>query len=424
MNNSVINIKNLSKEYFLGEISSGTLYRDLSSIWAKLRNKIDPNSKIISSNGKSNKNDEKIWALKNITLNIKKGEIIGVIGKNGAGKSTLLKVLSRITSPTKGEIKIYGKIASLLEVGTGFHPELTGRENIFLNGAILGMTSKNIEKKIDEIIEFSGIQKYIDTPIKRYSTGMTVRLGFSIAAYLDADILFVDEVLAVGDADFRKKALNKMNDLSDSERKTIIFVSHNLNAIASLTKKCIYLKAGKIDSQGKTKDIIQKYLNDDEPSNKVHYPINDVIVFEDIYVTNEDDIRKTSFFYDENIIIHYKYRLLKRCPKLRVAFNISDTFGTILFNSADFPDGNRSKEIIEVGNYISTAIIPKCFFNEGALYLGVTCDIPFEKTYLNLKKIFSLSINFKEVKTADMTEKFEGPFFLEIEWNTNRNERK
>jgi lipopolysaccharide transport system ATP-binding protein len=162
-----------------------------------------------------------IWALKNITLNIKKGEIIGVIGKNGAGKSTLLKVLSRITSPTKGEIKIYGKIASLLEVGTGFHPELTGRENIFLNGAILGMTTKNIGKKIDEIIEFSGIQKYIDTPIKRYSTGMTVRLGFSIAAYLDADILFVDEVLAVGDADFRKKALNKMNDLSDSDEEKL-----------------------------------------------------------------------------------------------------------------------------------------------------------------------------------------------------------
>ena len=424
MKENVIEIKDLSKEYYLGKISSGTLYRDLSSIWAKIRNKKDPNSKINFSNKNNNLKNEKIWALKNITLNIKKGEIIGVIGKNGAGKSTLLKILSRITSPTDGNIKIYGKIASLLEVGTGFHPELTGKENIFLNGAILGMKTKHIANKIDEIINFSGIKEYIDTPIKRYSSGMKVRLGFSIAAYLDADILFVDEVLAVGDVEFREKALNKMNDLSDNQKKTIIFVSHNLNAMASLTKKCIYLKAGKLDSQGKTKDIIQKYLNDQKPVDKVNYPINKVIIFKDIYLTNENNIRKTSFFYDENIIIHYKYKLLKRCPKLRVAFNVSDTFGSTLFNSADFPDGNRPKNIIEVGNYISTAIIPKNFFNEGNLYLGVTSDIPFIKTYLNLKKIFSLSVSFREVKTADIQEKFEGPFFPEIIWETNTSEGK
>lgn len=424
MKDNVIEIKNLSKRYFLGKISSGTLYRDISSVWSKLRNKKDPNSKIVSTKEVNTKKEEKIWALKNINLKIEKGDILGVIGKNGAGKSTLLKILSRITSPTEGEIKIYGKIASLLEVGTGFHPELTGKENIFLNGAILGMTFNHIEKKIDEIIEFSGIRTYIETPIKRYSTGMKVRLGFSIAAFLDADILFVDEVLAVGDAEFREKALNKMNELSNNQMKTIIFVSHNLNAILSLTKKCIYLKEGEIVSQGNTKDLIQKYLNDQEDIAEVNFPINNVISFEDIYLTNANGIRKASFFYDENIIIHYNYRLLKRCPKLRIAFNISDTFGTILFNSADFPDGNRSKENIEVGKYVATAIIPKCFFNEGRLYLGVTSDIPFVKTYLDQRKIFSLSINFRTVKTADIKEKFEGPFFPEIVWETYRNEKK
>ena len=424
MKDNVIEIKNLSKKYFLGKISSGTLYRDISSVWARLKNKKDPNSKIILSKDIKTKKEEKIWALKNINLKIEKGDILGVIGKNGAGKSTLLKILSRITSPTEGEVKIYGKIASLLEVGTGFHPELTGKENIYLNGAILGMTSNHIENKIDEIIEFSGIRTYIETPIKRYSTGMKVRLGFSIAAFLDADILFVDEVLAVGDAEFREKALNKMNELSNNQMKTIIFVSHNLNAILSLTKKCIYLKEGEIVSKGNTKDLIQKYLNDQEAIAEVNFPTNRAISFEDIYLTNEDGIRKTSFFYDENIIIHYSYRLLKRCPELRVAFNISDTFGTILFNSADFPDGNRPKNIIEVGSYIATAIIPKCFFNEGKLYLGVTSDIPFVKTYLDVKKIFSLSINFKMVKTADIKEKFEGPFYPEIVWKTYKNERK
>ena len=424
MKRIAIDIKNLSKQYFLGKISSGTLARDVTSIWSRLIKKTDPNSIINYEKINISQKENRIWAIKDINLKIMKGDIIGVIGKNGAGKSTLLKILSKITSPTKGEVEIHGKVASLLEVGTGFHPELTGKENIFLNGAILGMSTSNIKEKLNEIIHFSGIDNYIDTPIKRYSSGMKVRLGFSIAAHLDADILFVDEVLAVGDAEFREKALFKMNDLSENQKKTIIFVSHNLNAVLNLTRQCIYLKDGKISMQGKTKDVVQKYLNNQEIIKKVDFPKNKVISFEDIYLTNEDNIRKTSFFYDENIIIHYKYRLLKRSPKLRVAFNISDTFGTILFNSADFPDGNRLEKNIEVGNYISNAIIPKRFFNEGKLYLGVTSDIPFVKTYLDIKKIFSISINFKTVKTADLKEKFEGPLFPEIIWETYKDEGK
>ena len=423
MKDIAIKIKNISKEYSLGEISSGTLARDLTSSWAKFRNKVDPNSIIKLSKKTNYKENEKIWALRNINLNINKGDIIGIIGKNGAGKSTLLKILSRITSPTHGQIKIYGKIASLLEVGTGFHPELTGRENIFLNGAILGMRTNHIEKKINEIIDFSGIKQYIDTPIKRYSTGMKVRLGFSIAAYLDAEILFIDEVLAVGDAEFREKALKKMNDLSTSQRKTIIFVSHNLNAMLNLTKKCIYLKDGKIELEGETKDLIQKYLNQSEYKNKITFPDNETIKFDYIYLTNERGERKTSFFYHEHIHINYKYTIFKRCPSLRIAFTISDAFGNILFNSADFPDGKRSIDKIAPGNYLSTAILPKNYFNEGELYLGVSSDIPFKEICLNFKKVLSFSIFFESVKTADINEKFEGALFPQIEWNTKKNEK-
>ena len=420
MSNLALEIKNLSKEYFLGRINSGTLSRDLSSFLAKIRKTVDPNSKLILKEGESDKKPDKIWALKNITLNVKKGEIIGIIGKNGAGKSTLLKILSRITSPTTGEVKIYGKVASLLEVGTGFHPELTGRENIYLNGAILGMSTNHIKEKLNEIIDFSGIEKFIDTPIKRYSTGMKVRLGFSIAAYLDADILFVDEVLAVGDAAFREKALTKMNDLSANQKKTILFVSHNLNAMINLTENCIYLKDGRIAMQGNTKHLIQKYLNHKNSNKKYEFPKTDLINFKKISITNNKGEKKKTFFYDENIYVNYSYTILKKCPKLRIAFTISDSFGTVIFNSADFLNGDRPENFNITGDYKTSAVIPKNYFNEGDFFVGVTSDIPFKRIYLNVKKIFSFSITFKNTKTADLNERFEGSLFPKIKWNTKK----
>ena len=240
MNNS-ISIRNLSKTYRLGVIGYGTLYRDLQSWFAKVKGREDPNSLLGFSDGNS-----VISAISNLNLDIKKGEILGVIGANGAGKSTLLKLLSRITSPTIGEIGINGRLFSLLEVGTGFHPELTGRENIYLNASIYGLSRKEIENKIDEIINFSGVKKFIDTPVKRYSSGMHVRLGFAVAANLDPDILVVDEVLAVGDAYFQKKALKRMKDLKEEEKeRTIIFVSHNLQSIERLCTRAILLSKGK-----------------------------------------------------------------------------------------------------------------------------------------------------------------------------------
>ncbi len=257
----VVKAENISKLYRLGQVGTGTLSHDLKRWWALARGKEDPYLKIGEENDRTKKTEsDYAWALRDINFEINKGDTIGIIGKNGAGKSTLLKLLSRVTSPTTGQIKVKGRIAALLEVGTGFHPELTGRENIFLNGAILGMTKKEIQRKFDEIVDFAGVEKYIDTPVKRYSSGMYVRLAFGVAAHLEPEILIVDEVLAVGDAEFQKKCLGKMSDVA-SHGRTIIFVSHNMQAVQSLCKSAIYLKSGHIADVGITEKVINNYLS-------------------------------------------------------------------------------------------------------------------------------------------------------------------
>jgi lipopolysaccharide transport system ATP-binding protein len=259
-----IKVENLSKAYQLGEIGTGTLSRDLERYWAKLRGKEDPFLKIGETNDRTQKGtSDMVWSLKDLNFEIEQGDAVGIIGRNGAGKSTLLKILSRVTSPTTGSIKIKGRVASLLEVGTGFHPELTGRENIFLNGAILGMRKSEIKKHFDAIVDFAGIERYIDTPVKRYSSGMYVRLAFAVAAHLESEILVVDEVLAVGDAEFQKKCLGKMNDVSKGEGRTVLFVSHNMASIQSLCSKSVILKNGiQFTNIDLTDNIINKYLHD------------------------------------------------------------------------------------------------------------------------------------------------------------------
>ncbi|WP_034041098.1 ABC transporter ATP-binding protein [Wocania ichthyoenteri] len=259
----ILKVNNISKQYKLGLVGANTIGQDLNRWWSKVRGKEDPFLKIGEVNDRSTKGtSDYVWALKGINFEVKKGEVLGIIGKNGAGKSTLLKILSRVTSPTTGEIKTKGRIASLLEVGTGFHPEMTGRENIYLNGAILGMTKAEIKSKINEIIEFSGCERYIDTPVKRYSSGMTVRLAFAVAAHLEPDILVIDEVLAVGDAEFQKKAIGKMQDISRGEGRTVLFVSHNMAAVKNLCSRLIVLENGNISYQGKVDEGISKYIFD------------------------------------------------------------------------------------------------------------------------------------------------------------------
>ncbi len=265
MSDIVIKIENLSKIYRLGEVGTGTLSHDLNRWWKmNVMRQDDPYAKIGHLNDRTQKAEkgELVAALRDINLEVKQGEVLGIIGKNGAGKSTLLKLLSRVTSPTTGTIKTKGRLASLLEVGTGFHPEMTGRENIYMNGTIMGMRKWEITRKLEEIVDFAGVAKYMDTPVKRYSSGMTVRLGFAVAAFLEPEILIVDEVLAVGDAEFQKKAIGKMQDISKGHGRTVLFVSHNMASVESLCNKCALISNGSIIKQGETTNVIDFYLND------------------------------------------------------------------------------------------------------------------------------------------------------------------
>jgi lipopolysaccharide transport system ATP-binding protein len=261
MSKVALKSEHISKMYRLGLVSTKTLSHDLNRWFHRVRGKEDPYLKIGESNDRSKKgSSEYVWALKDIDFEIEKGDSVGIIGRNGAGKSTLLKILSRVTQPTTGSLKVKGRIASLLEVGTGFHPELTGRENIYLNGAILGMRKKEITSKLDQIIDFSGVERYLDTPVKRYSSGMYVRLAFAVAAHLESEILIVDEVLAVGDAEFQKKCLGKMGEVSKGEGRTVLFVSHNLSAVETLCNKGIVLQHGALVAEGNAKEMVKRYL--------------------------------------------------------------------------------------------------------------------------------------------------------------------
>jgi lipopolysaccharide transport system ATP-binding protein len=311
MDKPVIQVENLSKAYQIGQIGTGTISRDLERFFVtKVLGKEDPFLKIGETNDRSSKGQSDIvWSLKDINFEINQGDAVGIIGKNGAGKSTLLKLLSRVTSPTTGEIKVKGRIASLLEVGTGFHPELSGRENIYLNGAILGMRKKEITRKLDEIIDFSGVERYIDTPVKRYSSGMYVRLAFAVAAHLESEILIVDEVLAVGDAEFQKKCLGKMGDISKGEGRTVLFVSHNMAAVKSLCTKGIVLKNGIKTFDGLITDAVSHYLNENTKSNDTYFVNSNQIKINGVKSTKLL-VNQSFVNHDEKIIFRIEFILI------------------------------------------------------------------------------------------------------------------
>ena len=311
---TAIKTENLSKAYQIGQIGTGTISRDLERWWTtRVRGKEDPFLKIGQTNDRTVKGDSDIvWSLRDINFEIEQGDAVGIIGRNGAGKSTLLKLLSRVTAPTTGSIKVKGRIASLLEVGTGFHPELSGRENIYLNGAILGMRKKEITRKLDEIIDFSGVERYIDTPVKRYSSGMYVRLAFAVAAHLESEILIVDEVLAVGDAEFQKKCLGKMGDISKGEGRTVLFVSHNMAAVKNLCTNTILIEHGTILMKDKTSTVIDRYIQNQNTERNYSYNFNKEvdlikkltikkIIFNDDQPAYYGEIFKVSFSF-ENLI--------------------------------------------------------------------------------------------------------------------------
>jgi lipopolysaccharide transport system ATP-binding protein len=375
MSDIAIKFENISKQYHLGKIGTGTLSHDLKRWWTvNLLRKEDPYLKIgqenkLSATGdrqQATGNTDLIWALKDINFEVKQGEVLGIIGKNGAGKSTLLKILSRVTTPTTGRISAHGRIASLLEVGTGFHPEMTGRENIFMNGSIMGMTKAEIIRKLDEIVDFAGVEKYIDTPVKRYSSGMTVRLGFAIAAHLDPEILVVDEVLAVGDSEFQKKALGKMQDVSRKEGRTVLFVSHNMAAISILCSKLVVLKNGKTDFWGDINDGISHYnstveefrgyANLEKTKSYLWSQLKSFSKLLSIRTMNKDAVIDSVFYMGDTIFVEIEIEIIEMIRSFEIGLFFqgrNDEFtGLTLSSSEGFNDFivGRQKIRIEIPN--------------------------------------------------------------------------
>ncbi len=383
-----IRVENLSKAYRLGQISGGTLREDLNRWWARLRKQPDPYLRI-GEEDHGNRQGEHIWALRDINFSVGTGEVLGIVGRNGAGKSTLLKILSRITAPTSGLIKVRGRVASLLEVGTGFHPELTGRENIFLNGAILGMNRKEIASKFDEIVSFSEVEKFIDTPVKRYSSGMYVRLAFAVAAHLEPEVLVVDEVLAVGDAEFQRKCLGKMSAVAQ-EGRTVLFVSHNMSAILRLTQRTVVLEKGRLVMSGPTHRAVDYYMSsgyaqvgervwraEDIPSEAAPFrPISLRLLDSQGQIL--DTARST-----EPITVELQYRLDNTIYGLRVGLYLQSSRGEIIFTSFDTDDTTEYEKRSQrtAGKYISRCTIPADMLNEGRYIFGVNASSYHVKRY-------------------------------------------
>jgi lipopolysaccharide transport system ATP-binding protein len=365
MSDIAIKVEGLGKQYRLGEIGTGTISHDLNRWWARMRGKEDPFAKVGNANDRTFKGDsDYVWSLRDVDFEVKKGEVLGIIGRNGAGKSTLLKILSKVTAPTTGNIKVNGRIASLLEVGTGFHPELTGRENIFLNGAILGMTKIEIRNKFDEIVDFSGVERYIDTPVKRYSSGMYVRLAFAVAAFLEPEILIVDEVLAVGDAEFQKKCLGRMKDVSVNDGRTVLFVSHNMAAVQELCTRGLLLKNGTLFMQSSTKNVIDSYLDSGSSNSSYKPDLEDASragQFTSIRFLNQQGEEKNIFLSGEQPSIEISYVLNKSCYNFNVSVSIYDIFESHVYSSADTDLNENLAYKRDKGVY--NVIVPMPIFN-------------------------------------------------------------
>jgi len=365
---TVISVENISKAYRLGTIGGADLSDDFARWWAKMRGRPDPLAKI-GEEHHARLMGEDFWALDDVSFDVKEGEVLGIIGRNGAGKSTLLKILSQVTAPTSGEVKIKGRIASLLEVGTGFHPDLTGRENVFLNGSILGMTKEEIKRKFDEIVAFSEIEEFIDTPVKRYSSGMYVRLAFAVAAHLEPEILIVDEVLAVGDAQFQQKCVGKMGQASRAGR-TVLFVSHNLSVVCSLCSRALLLDGGRITSEGLAADVVSAYVQssatskgevtwDGEPnSNNGRLRLGRARTLSGGQVTANVHI-------DKPLAVQYDFEVLRAGLNVSTSIHLHDKYGTCVLASGTGP------RVLESGWYRHSCVFPANFLNDGRYTISI-----------------------------------------------------
>ncbi|MBC5841489.1 ATP-binding cassette domain-containing protein [Flavobacterium sp. F-380] len=415
MKQLAIQAENISKQYRLGEVGTGTLTHDLNRFWSKIRGKEDPYLKIGDSNDRTvSGGSDYVWSLKDINFEIEQGDAVGIIGRNGAGKSTLLKLLSKVTKPTTGNFKVNGRIASLLEVGTGFNPEMTGRENIYMNGAILGMRRHEITRKFDEIVAFSGVEKYIDTPVKRYSSGMFVRLAFAVAAHLESEILIIDEVLAVGDAEFQKKCLGKMGDVSKGEGRTVLFVSHNLAAVKTLCNNGILLQNGGLNFAGNIDATLDSYLlnnADNENSSKLIFEVNDKKEAQilEVELKDAEGNNCTEYFTNQEIFIHITLNNNCKVEGARLNFSILDKYENLIFIT------RRDLDFKGVTTWIVK--IPKDNLIANNYILGLALDIPKIKVLDFPDKKMTLSIvdiGQEEFKYGD-TE--NGIFKIPVIWN-------
>ncbi|MDN3606605.1 ABC transporter ATP-binding protein [Kaistella yonginensis] len=403
--------ENISKQYRLGQVGTGTLSHDLNRFWHQIRGKEDPYLKIGEANDRASKGEsEYVWSLRDINFEIEQGDAVGIIGRNGAGKSTLLKLLSKVTKPTTGKIYTNGRIASLLEVGTGFHPEMTGRENIYLNGAILGMTRKEITRKFDEIVDFSGVERYIDTPVKRYSSGMYVRLAFAVAAHLESEILIVDEVLAVGDAEFQKKCLGKMGDVTKGEGRTILFVSHNLPSIAKLCSKGIFLENGLLKKSDEISEIISLYAHNTE-SESIIPNNNKSIYLLDFKSYDANDI-KSNLQTNRKGILEFVINADKDVNNVNIGVGFNDDMGTRIFT----PFSDHFKKSFNLTRGINTIF---CEIDDFPLKAGrYSCEI-----YVgNQSEVFDyydkgLNIHIKDNYTLEKPDYSQGYFIVKQNWH-------
>ena len=420
---TAIEFDHVSKQYRLGLVSTKTLSHDIRRWWlTSVRGKEDPYLKIGETNDRATKGtSDYVWALRDIDFKVEQGDVVGIIGKNGAGKSTLLKLLSRVTGPTTGTIRAHGRIGSLLEVGTGFHGEMTGRENIFMNGAILGMTRNEIQAKLDEIIDFSGCERYIDTPVKRYSSGMTVRLGFAVAAFLEPEILVVDEVLAVGDAEFQKKAIGKMKDVSQGEGRTVLFVSHNMTSVKSLCNTGILLENGMIKDMGKIEPIVAHYLRGDSEIDNHKKWSNPGLKgggFEllEIGVRKKNGKWEDIMRIDDDCEIVICYRLTKEFDNFWITMHFKNEQGEKMFSSSGGRCYNKKHK---AGEYEQICYLPANFFNWGNYsidLMAITSDGGIQHLIDNKgDDIISFTLENKELaigswmgkEPGDVTPQFE-----------------
>jgi lipopolysaccharide transport system ATP-binding protein len=420
---TVIKVEDLSKQYRLGLVGSGTFKEDVAKWWAKLNGKENPYSLLGEENDRSIKGESNyVWSLKDINFQVEQGDVLGIIGKNGAGKSTLLKILSKVTSPTTGTVKAKGRIASLLEVGTGFHPELTGRENIYLNGAILGMRKSEISRKLDEIIVFAGVERYIDTPVKRYSSGMYVRLAFAVAAHLESEILIIDEVLAVGDAEFQKKCIGKMKNVSEDGR-TILFVSHAIESVKKLCNKGILLKNGLVSCQGDIGQVLNEYMKVDvgvEETGVIPYDADRYNTgeakFTKVRLLDKNGDKIKNIFYKQNFVIELEIELFDKLDSFTFYVIINDSHkdkvGFITsdgkFNNVELEKGTHTLNVFFENNLLEgeySLTIAFCHYPSGA-----DIDIVEHSTNFIVNKI-------AEFGKENFTWTKHGHFLLESEFN-------